>query len=101
MTAAREHDWQETGVTIDTFPSFPEERCAVCGAIAWGGSRTGERVPKTCPGDPGIYREWARQTTAAHNRRAYYGWAEIEGWEPTLPPLEFPSEWWAGRDTER
>ena len=39
------HDWQETGLTIDTDPPFREKVCARCGAINWGGDESGECNP--------------------------------------------------------
>lgn len=62
------HDWQHTGVTIDMAPSFSEEACTRCGCVAWGGRKTGEFVPETCPGNPEDFRDWYRKRVAEHNR---------------------------------
>jgi hypothetical protein len=55
------HQWEETGVTIDIYPSFDEMCCKICGAINWGGHNDG-----VCFGN----REAESAITAAHNRRA-------------------------------
>lgn len=55
------HQWVENGVVIATDPSFPEKRCAVCGATNWGGKEDG-----ICFGN--LQAELA--IIAAHNRRA-------------------------------
>ena len=56
------HQWAETGIIIDTYPSFPEKVCEICGAINWGGKEDG-----VCFGNHSA--EIA--IVAAHNRRAY------------------------------
>ncbi len=56
------HQWQENGITIDTFEPFHEKYCTVCGAINWGGIEDG-----ICFGNN--YAELA--LVAAHNRRAF------------------------------
>lgn len=55
------HQWHSTGIVISTVLSFREKRCAVCGAINWGGKESG-----VCFGN--LTAEAA--LTAAHNRRA-------------------------------
>lgn len=59
--AEQEHQWEETGIQVDTIASFPEKRCSVCGCINWGGEEGG-----ICFGN-----NFAEQgIIAAHNRRA-------------------------------
>jgi hypothetical protein len=56
------HEWEDTGITIDTYPSFPEKKCRVCGAINWGGKENG-----VCFGN----QEAEKAINTAHNRRAF------------------------------
>lgn len=59
------HQREGTGITITTYPSFPEKRCTICGAINWGGHEEG-----VCFGN----RQAELAKIAAHNRRAVKGW---------------------------
>jgi hypothetical protein len=54
------HEWEKTGVTIDTNPPFSEEFCIHCGAIAWGGNREGECKPETLSGQMRAFTELLR-----------------------------------------
>jgi len=61
------HQWVRTGVTITTEPTFSEKRCAVCGAVNWGGKESG-----VCFGN----QQAELGIIAAHNRRAHRLWME-------------------------
>lgn len=55
------HTWEETGITIDTYPEFSEKVCSICGGINWGG-----KEDSICFGNENAeHAIWA-----AHNRRA-------------------------------
>jgi hypothetical protein len=56
------HVWAQTGITIDTIPSFEEQYCTVCGGINWGG-----KEDAICFGN----KDAESAVVAAHNRRGH------------------------------
>lgn len=59
--ATQQHQWEDSGIVIDTAEPFLEKYCTICGTKNWGGKEDG-----VCFGSQ--YAEMG--INAAHNRRA-------------------------------